>query len=159
MNEKDRVNFLENKLEYLSQEKHSTLKALENVIEVDDLSTSLNKLKNTDIIIERAYRKLSELLKIKCAGFMLVDENSGLFSPVWFNPEDCRDDLMAETDKLIMDSTFALAVKANRCMTVKSSVMGGVLIVHALSTVSRTRGMFIGLLDMKKDEVPDAVFL
>lgn len=80
MNEKDRVNFLENKLEYLSQEKHSTLKALENVIEVDDLSTSLNKLKNTDIIIERAYRKLSELLKIKCAGFMLVDENSGLFS-------------------------------------------------------------------------------
>ncbi len=34
----------------------------------------------------------------------------------------------------------------------------GTLLVHALSTVSRTRGMFICLLDMNKEDVPDAVF-
>lgn len=158
MNETDRLNFLEARAEYLQQEKNNTLKALENVIEVDDLSMSLNKLKDSDIIIQRAFRKVSELIKIKNAGFLLVDETSGLFSPAWFSPEDCRDALMKETDKLIMDNTFALAIKANRCILVKSKGMGGMLLVHALSTISRTRGMFVCLLDMNKEDIPDAVF-
>ncbi|PLX70603.1 MAG: hypothetical protein C0602_03595 [Denitrovibrio sp.] len=158
MNEKERVNFLENKLEYLSQEKNETLKALENVTDVDDLAISLNQLENTDIIIERAFRKLSKLVQLRCAGFMLVEESSGLFSPAWFHPEDCRESILAETDHLIMDNTFALAVKANKCITVKSKEMKGMLLIHTLSTVSRTRGMFVGLLDIEKDEVPDAVF-
>jgi len=158
MGDKERNNFLEQKLEYLSQEKNSTLKALENVIEVEDLSISLNKLTNSDIILQRAYGKISKLIKVKSAGFLVVDENSGLFSPIWFEPEACRDELVAETDALIQDNTFALAVKANRCITVNSRSLGGTILVHALSTVSRTRGMFVCLLDIKKDEVPDAVF-
>jgi len=156
--EKERVRFLEERVEYLVQEKSGTLKALDNVLEVDDLSVSLNKLESSDIIVERAYRKISKLIKVKCAGFMLVDENSGFFTPVDFFPEECRDDLIAETDKLIMDNTFALAVKANRSITVKSKEFKGHLLVHALSTVSRTRGMFVCHLDMNKEDVPDAVF-
>ncbi|MGD9807353.1 MAG: ATP-binding protein [Deferribacterales bacterium] len=156
--DKERVRFLEERVEYLLQEKTGTLKALENVLEVDDLSVSLNKLESTDIIVQRAYKKLSKLIKVKCAGFMLVDETSGFFTPAAFFPEECRDDLIAETDKLIMDNTFALAVKANRSITVKSKELKGYLLVHALSTVSRTRGMFICHLDMSKEDVPDAVF-
>jgi len=158
MSEKDRLNFLEERLDFLQQEKNDTIKALENVLEVDDLATSLNKLKNSDIIIQRAYNKLSKLIKLKSAGFLIVEESSGLFSPSWFSPEDCRESIMNETDRLIMDNTFALAVKANRCITVKSKALGGTILVHALSTVSRTRGMFICLLDVDKSEVPDAIF-
>lgn len=158
MNEKDRLNFLEARTEYLQQEKNNTLKALESVIEVDDLSISLNKLNNADIIIQRAYKKIAELIHIRCAGFLLVDESNGLFSPAWFTPEDSRESILKETDKLIMDNTFALAIKANRCITVKSKAMGGMLLVHALSTISRTRGMFICLLSMNKEDIPDAVF-
>lgn len=158
MNEKDRLSFLEARSEYLQQEKNDTIKALESVIEVDDLSISLNKLKNTDIVIQRAYKKLTQLIHIKSAGFLLVDEGSGHFSPAWFSPEDCRDGILQETDKLIMDNTFALAIKANRCITVKSKTLKGTLLVHALSTISRTRGMFICLLDMNKEDIPDAVF-
>lgn len=156
--DKERVRFLEERVEYLLQEKTGTLKALESVLEVDDLSVSLNKLESSDIIVERAYKKISKLIKVKCAGFMLVDETSGFFTPAAFFPEECRDDLIAETDKLIMDNTFALAVKANRSITVKSKELKGYLLVHALSTVSRTRGMFVCQLDMSKEDVPDAVF-
>ncbi|PLX67050.1 MAG: hypothetical protein C0603_10315 [Denitrovibrio sp.] len=158
MDDKNRLNFLEERSDFLQQEKSDTLKALENVIEVDDLASSLNRLKNSDIIIQKAYDKISNLIKIKYAGFLLVDENSGLFSPSWFHPEDCRDALISETDSLIMDNTFALAIKANRCFTIKSKELGGTILVHALSTVSRTRGMFICLLDINKEDVPDAVF-
>lgn len=158
MDDKERLSFLEMRSDYLQQEKNDTIKALESVIEVDDLTISLNKLKNFDIIIERAYRKVSKLIKVRAAGFLLVDETSGLFSPAWFAPEDCREEILKETDKLIMDNTFALAVKANRCITVKSRETGGMLMVHALSTISRTRGMFICMLDMSKEDIPDAVF-
>jgi C4-dicarboxylate-specific signal transduction histidine kinase len=158
MNEKQRLEFLEERLDYLQHEKNETLKALESVLEVDDLSVSLNKLKDSRIIIDRAYRKISKLIKIKTAGFLLVDESSGLFSPSWFSDEESREDLMAETDRLIMDNTFALAVKANRCITVKSKKLGGVVLIHALSTVSRTRGMFVSVLNVSKEDVPDAVF-
>lgn len=159
MNNNNRLHFLEERADFLEREKNDTLKALENVIEVDDLTASLNKLKNSDLIIDKAYDKVSNLIKIKSAGFLLVEENSGLFSPAWFHPEDCREEILSETDNLIMDNTFALAIKANRCFTVKSKALkGGTLLVHALSTVSRTRGMFICLLDMNKEDVPDAVF-
>jgi len=158
MDEKTRLSFLEARVEFLEKEKTETIKALENVLEVDDLNISLNKLDNADIIIERAFRKIARLVKVKYAGFLLVDESSGHFTPCWFSPEDCREIIMAETDKLIMDNTFALVIKANRCITVKSKQLKGTLVVHALSTISRTRGMFICLLDMNKEDIPDAVF-
>ncbi len=120
MNNNNRLHFLEERADFLEREKNDTLKALENVIEVDDLTASLNKLKNSDLIIDKAYDKVSNLIKIKSAGFLLVEENSGLFSPAWFHPEDCREEILSETDNLIMDNTFALAIKANRCFTVKS---------------------------------------
>ncbi|ADD69484.1 histidine kinase [Denitrovibrio acetiphilus DSM 12809] len=158
MNENDRLGFLEARVDFLLQEKTESIKALENVLEVDDLAVSLNKLESTDIIIERAFKKISKLVRVKSAGFMLVDESNGFFTPAAFFPEECRDSIVSETDKLIMDNTFALAVKANRSVTVRSKVLDGVLLVHALSTVSRTRGMFICLLDVNKEDVPDAVF-
>jgi len=158
MNNNERLDFLEVRMDYLEQEKSSTIKALESVLEVDDLVESLNKLKDSSLLLAKAYGKISKLIKTKSAGFLLVDESNGLFVPAWFSPEDCRDDIMDETDKMIMDNTFALVVKANRCITVKSKKLGGTLLVHSLSTVSRTRGMFICLLDMDKVDIPDAVF-
>lgn len=158
MNDKDRLLFLEEKVEFLSQDKVNSIKALEHVIEVDDLTTSLNKLDGTDAIIERAYKKVSKLVGIESAGFLLVDESNGFFTPARFFPVDSRDDLINETDKLIMDNTFALAVKANRSITINSKTLGGTLLIHALSTVSRTRGMFVCLLSVNKEDVPDAVF-
>jgi len=158
MNDRERMSFLEQKVDFLQSEKNDTLKALENVLEVDDLSVSLNKLQDTSIIIERSYRKISKLLPVRAAGYLLVDENSSLFTPSWFSPEESREDLIFETDNLIMDNTFALAIKANRCITVRKKKGRGTLLVHALSTISRTRGMFISELDVKKEDVPDAVF-
>jgi hypothetical protein len=154
----DRMDFLETKLDYLQKEKNETLRALESVIETGDLGISLNKLKDTSSILSNAHEKVSKLVRVRHAGFLLVDENSGIFTPSWFEPEDCRDELSDETDRLIMDNTFALAIKANRCMTTRSSKMEGTILIHSLSTVSRTRGMFVCLLDMSKDDIPDAVF-
>ncbi len=45
MNNNNRLHFLEERADFLEREKNDTLKALENVIEVDDLTASLNKLK------------------------------------------------------------------------------------------------------------------
>jgi len=158
MNEKDRLNYLEERLEHLESEKMNSMKALESVLELDDLQISLNKLDSFDVIVENSYSRICSILKLESAGFFLVEESSGLFSPSKFFPESSKDILIRETDHLIIDNTFSLAIKANRTITVRSKETGGSLIVHALSTVSRTRGVFIGHLGMNKEDIPDAVF-
>lgn len=158
MTEKDHIDFLEQRLEHFQKEKHDTLKALEGVLAIKNLQVSLNKLESTDIILENAYNKMKNLMCMKNAGFFLVEESTGHFTPSKFFPPSDKKILTDETDRLIKDNTFSLAVKSNSTMIIKSRDMGCYILLHSLSTVSRTRGIFIAGLDVSKEQIPDAVF-
>lgn len=158
MTEQDHMEFLEQRLEHLQREKHETLRALEGVISVKNLSVSLNKLEGTDLILENAYNRMKNLVSMEVAGFFLVEESTGHFTPAKFFPPAEKKLLTDETDRLIKDSTFSLAVKSNSSTILKSKELGSYVLLHSLSTVSRTRGVFIACLGVTKEEIPDAVF-
>jgi len=158
MTEHDRMAFLESKLDHLQQEKTETLKALEGILSVKNLHISLNKLDNTDLIIDNAYHKMISLVKLSGSGFFLVEENTGHFTPAKFFPESCKQPLIEEIDRLIQDNTFSLAVRSNSTIIIRSKELKSHVLLHALATVSRTRGVFIAMLDMPKEDIPDAVF-
>lgn len=158
MTEKDHMDFIEAKAEHLQNEKNNTMKVLEAICSVRSLNTSLNKLETHDIILENAFNKLLALVRLKNGGFFLVDELSGNFSPTKFFPQEDKELLLAETDKLITDGTFAMAVKTCKTTVIKSKTLKAHVLLHAMSTVSRTRGLFIGQLSTAKEEIPDAVF-
>jgi len=152
------MDYIEAKAEHLQNEKNNTIKVLEAICSVRNLNTSLNKLDTHDIILENAFNKLLTLVRLKNGGFFLVDELSGNFSPTKFFPQEDRELLLAETDKLIIDGTFAMAVKTGKTTIIKSKTLKSHMLMHAMSTISRTRGLFIGQLSTPKEEIPDAVF-
>lgn len=158
MTEKDHLDFIETKNEHLQKEKADTLRALEGVTSTRHVQVSLNRLDSVEPILDGAYDKILCMLSLKNGGFFIVDENTGHFSPYKFYPEEARKELIDETDRLIIDGTFSLAVKANTTTVIKSKELGCCVLLHALSTISRTRGIFIASLDMAKENIPDAVF-
>ncbi len=158
MTEKDHLDFLETRLEHLQKEKSETLKALEGVLSVRNIHISLNKLENSEILIDNAYNKMTNLVKLKNAGFFLVEENTGHFTPSRFYPEADKNKLVEEIDRLILDNTFSMAIKSNSAVIIKSKELGSYVMLHVMATVSRTRGVFIAQLDMPKENIPDAVF-
>ena len=158
MTEKDHMDYIEAKAEYLQNEKNTTIKVLEAICSVRNLNTSLNKLDNHEIILENAFNKLLALVRLKNGGFFLVDEHSSNFTPTRFFPEEDKELLLAETDKLIIDGTFAMAVKSGKTTIIKSKTLNSHILLHSVSTISRTRGLFIGQLNTPKEEIPDAVF-
>lgn len=158
MTEKDHIDFIETKNSHLQKEKSETLRALEGVTSSKHLHISLNKLESMEPILDSSYEKMLSILPIKYAGYFIVDETSGHFSPHKFYPEDARHDLTDETDRLILDGTFSLALKSNTTIIINSKELGCCVLVHALATVSRTRGIFIASLDIAKENIPDAVF-
>lgn len=158
MTEKDHLDFLSAKADHLQAEKNNTLKALEAICSARSFNVSLNKLEDHNLILESAFNKMLTLARFKNAGFMLVDENTGSFTPSMFFPREDKDLLMGEIERLITDGTFAMAVKSNNTTVIKSRELGSHVLLHAMSTVSRTRGLFIGQLSTPKEDIPDAVF-
>ncbi|MEW5772817.1 MAG: diguanylate cyclase [Thermodesulfobacteriota bacterium] len=154
MEDKERIRHLEEQVLYLLEEKRAALSALEMAATLGNFETSLNQLDDPTVILHETATRVRTLVRMKAVSFFLVHEDDSRFYQAYCDPAIRGSAFEQEVDALIEDKTFAWALGRNKPMIVTSQA-GEQIMLHALATTSRTRGIFLGVLDQDKNEILD----
>lgn len=137
---------LELRIRHLEDQARFIYDILEQAANLGDFQTSINKLTEPgDILLESASR-MQGVVQFLCTSFYLVDERTSDFVLNMCLPPEYQAEVQEEVGMLIENGIFALALRENRPTMIYSSSKKYRIMLHALSTSSRTRGMFVGLL-------------
>ncbi|MBF0544173.1 MAG: PAS domain-containing protein [Candidatus Riflebacteria bacterium] len=158
LSESGETTFLKNLVKQLIEDKREAMKALEVAAALGTFETTLNQLESKSDILRETTMKIRNLIKSKAISIFLVHEVEGSFFPAYWDPKDCLKKFEKEAEILIENGCFAEAIKRNRPILLPSIDKKNQLLVHALSTNSRTRGMFFALLEQDPNEIFDAFF-
>ncbi len=141
------LHYLERRIRHLEDMHRCTADALEMAASLGDFQQSINKLQDVSLILDETESKISSLIPFKAMTFYLVNEENNDFIHYRTTPATFSAYALEETNSMIERGVFAWALREKRPVTVSSRNKAGQFILHVLSTRSRTRGMFIGLLD------------
>ena len=127
-----------------------------------EVSASLNyaSLRFTDdgteeTIFREMIYALSKLYHFEGLAFFLVDEFDHDFKIKVCEPESSRHAIQCEFEHHVEVGNFAWALSQSRACLVPRFDRKGTVVMHALSTRSRVRGMFLGMLSDEASDIPD----
>lgn len=152
----DIVRRLREQMEALTEEKRAAVEALEVAAGLGGLRTSLNKLDDPAPILEETAARMRRLVRLSPVCFFLVDEADSSFHLAWCDPPEAAKSMDAEAERLVDDMTFAWALSRNRPVLVSTADGHGRLLLHAMPTASRTRGMCLGRLEQEPGSITDS---
>ena len=145
---------LESRLAYIEEVNRFTIDALEMAASLGDFQSSLHKLDEPRAILKEMGTRIKRLIPFDVIAFYLVDEVTSDFYLGAAQPPEQQDTLKQEVEFLIDNGTFAWALRENRAVLVSTSDFRRKLVFHAMTTVSRIRGMFVGLLPEEESNIP-----
>ncbi|GAB7079375.1 PAS domain-containing protein [Megalodesulfovibrio paquesii] len=139
----------------LINEKRAALNALEMAGALGSFTVSLNRLDSPLPILLETAMKLRTLVRLSSFAFFLVDEQDGDLRLAFHEPVAQRRWFETELERLIGDHTLAWVLQRAKPVLLNTEDGGQTLLLHSLSTVSRTRGVFIGILGQERDDILD----
>lgn len=148
------ISELEERIKYVEGINRLTLEALDEAARLGDFQTSINKLHSHSLILEETRSRVLTLIPFEAVAFYLVDENTSEFQPEYCNPGDYAPLLQSEVDKFIDNGTFAWAMREQRPLFLSTGDESKKILLHVMTTASRTRGMFVGILAHGEIDVP-----
>jgi PAS domain S-box-containing protein len=153
--EEKNIRYLEQRIRYLEEVNRFTLDALEMAASLGDFQSSINNLRKTSVILNETRSRIQSLIRLQAVAFFLVSEENSEFNLSYLEPHDFSSYIRHEVEFLIEDGTFAWALREKRPVIVSSRQYDKQLLLHVMATSSRIRGMFIGLLEKDKADIPD----
>ncbi|MBN2398074.1 MAG: response regulator [Deltaproteobacteria bacterium] len=149
------MSYLEKRIRYLEDVNRFTLDALEMVASLGDFQPSVNKLQDASVILDETGSRIRSLIPLKAMAFYLVNEENNEFTVSRVDPLECRAYIEEEVGFFIDDGIFAWTLREKRPVIVSSKRHDRRFILHVMTTSSRIRGMFVGLLENGGDGIPD----
>ncbi len=150
-----RLQYLEKRLQYLEKLNRFTLDTLEMAASLGDFQASINKLQKPSLILNETRSRIQRLIKFQALAFFLVDEADNDFFLASCEPERYSPYLKNEVDFVIDNGTFAWTLRERRPVIISTKDYKKQIVLHVMGTISRIRGMFIGLLKGGKTNIPD----
>ena len=148
---------LEQRVKHLEQQARLTYDILEMASTLGDFQTSINKLQEPSDILRETTSRIQGFIPFLVTAYYLVDETTQDFALSLCLPKEQQKHLVEEVNYLIDNGVFALALRENSPIHVHSRTGRQRLVLHSLSTSSRTRGMFVGLLGRSEHTVSGLV--
>ncbi len=145
---------LHQRIQYLEEVNRLTSDALVTAASLGDFQKSIISLENQDGILEETRSRVLRLVPFEISAFFLVDESTSEFYLHDIEPEAHNPYIQDEVDTLIDNGTFAWAIREKRPVIVSPKSLDRRLILHALTTTSRTRGMFVGVFKGDEKDIP-----
>ncbi len=152
--EQKRITDLENRVKYLEEINRLTLDALDQAVLLGDFQTSINKLHSPAVILEETRSRIHSLIPFEAISFYLVDESNSEFYLYKCDPESLEHNFQAEVDRYIEDGSFAWALRERHPIFLYTRDKKKKILLHVMTTASRIRGMFAGLLTRGEMDVP-----
>ncbi len=145
---------LQERLDYLEEVHRLTLDVLEMAGSLADFQTSIRNLHDTSAILRETRIRAHSLIPFEASAFFLVDETNSEFFLASCEPANYNQFLQNEVDFLIENGTFAWALREKRSVIVSSRDYKKRLVLHVMTTSSRTRGMFVAILARGEKDIP-----
>lgn len=152
------IPYLEKRVRFLEKANRYTLDALEMAASLGDFQSSINKLHSAEVILQETRNRIQTLMEFESISFFLVNEQNQEFTAVHTNPESFGPYMAGEVDALVENEIFAWALREKRPVIVSTRNHRKQIILHVMTTSSRTRGMFVGLIGGETPHIPD-IFL
>ncbi|MEE9256567.1 MAG: ATP-binding protein [bacterium] len=147
-----RISEMEDRLEHLEDVNRRTLEALDMVISLGDFQASIKEREAPTQILAETRQRIMQLIDFETIAFFTVEESNQSFTLVDCEPASHKEFIQEEADRLIEEGAFSWVLYQYRAVMVPSKVPEKNLVLNVLSTKSRIRGMFIGvLLESKRD--------
>lgn len=144
---------LEYQLASLKERHRFVDKVLDIVLRLNDFSFVSGSTVSREVVLGETLRRLKRLFECSSAGFYLVDDEAA-FSLARFEGDVER--LEAERDVLLKDGSFAWALNRNKPVLLKASDGDSTVLLHAMSTSTRTMGMFLGIMNSDRGALLDS---
>jgi signal transduction histidine kinase/ActR/RegA family two-component response regulator len=151
---KEQAEEYESRIRYLEQVNRLTLDALDQAARLGDFQTSINQMDSPAVILEKTQARIRSLIPFQAVSFYLVHEEESEFYLADCRPGGFSRFIKAEVENYIANGTFAWAIREQRPIFVPTIDHTKKILLHVLTTASRVRGMFVGVLTYGEMEVP-----
>lgn len=144
---------LEYQLASLKERHRFVDKILDIVLRLNDFSSVAGVTVSPEEVLEETLKRMKGLFQCSSAGFFLIDEGASFsLSSHEGNPS------VLEREKAILvgDGSFAWALHRNKPTLIKSSDGKNTILLHSMTTSSRTMGIFLGLISSEKGALLDS---
>lgn len=138
---------------YLEQVNRFILDTLEDSARLGDFQDSINQMDSASAILEETYKRIRSLIPIETAAFYLVNEENSEFYLAECIPGEGEAFITGEVENYIENGTFGQAIREQRPILVSNLDLSAKQLLHVLTTVSRVRGMFVGIFTPGEVEV------
>jgi signal transduction histidine kinase/ActR/RegA family two-component response regulator len=143
------------RIEYLEENRRFVQNVLEMALSLVDFQENIINSYGPENILEEAEKRIRYLIPFESDALYLVNQESADFQLGACTPPTVREFIAAEVEDLIEKGFFAWAIRERRGITIASKDRTRRLVLHVIATHSRIRGMFIGLLDDSRQQIPD----
>lgn len=155
----NRIKVLEEQIDHLTKERQVLLSAVEMAGNLSNFQMSANKMEDPVAILKTTASRAHMFIGFKAVSFYLVDESDSSFNQAYCDSEEFAAYFAREVDAVIEDSTFSRALRRRKPVIIAAKNGADHILLHSLQTSSRTRGMFVGLLEQDKKDIADIALL
>ncbi len=147
---------LEERIAYLEKNRRFVQNALEMALSMGDFLEIINGKKDVIQILQATQKRIEKIIPFEtCVLYLINEENQSDFIPAVFDPDQFEGYVKKEIEFMIDEGSFAWALRERRGITISSKDNTRQFVLHVISTPSRIRGLFVGLLPTKGPVIAD----
>ena len=143
------------RIDYLEENRRFIQNVLEMAISLGDFQENINKGYGPENVLKEADKRISQLIPFEANALYLVDQERSDFYLSVCNQKAAEAFIRDEVEQMIDQGYFAWAIREKRGVTISSRDHSRKFVLHVVTTYSRIRGMFVGLLPGKNSKIPD----
>ena len=144
------------RIEYLEESRRFMQNALEMVLPLGDFQQNIYKTTDPRQVLLEAEKRILRLLPFEAQAMYLVDEKTSDFEMAICEPTRFQHLIGPEVDFMIEKGFFAWALREKKGVTIVSKDHSRKYVLHVIANYARIRGMFIGLMPVRKQSIRDA---
>lgn len=152
----EEIEYLRQRVEHLEASNQQLIYSLDLLHNMGVFSESHLIGDDPTALLSSVRRYISRLVRFRTVAFFGVRDDDASFELAHCIPEDQSPQMEAEIEAQIDEGMFAWALNQNRAVIVNGRHYSGSIMLHAVSTRRRVRGMFIGVLDETTSELKDS---
>ncbi|RQD63067.1 MAG: response regulator [Desulfonatronovibrio sp. MSAO_Bac4] len=144
--DKDQTTWLRDRISYLEKSQRTMLESLESAATGGEFKSSPGKYKEAVDVLQDFAPRIMRLGAFRSVGLWHVDENTSDFTLGCCIPESSRQYILTEFQRLTEEGMISLALTGEKPLTAAGSGTKDRHVIQAMTTASRTRGLFVGSL-------------
>ena len=143
------------RIEHLENHRRFIQSVLEAALSLGDFQENINKGYGSERILQEAAKRIGHLIPFDATCFYLVNQEISDFKLTLCSETGLREYIENEVEHMIDKGLFAWAIREKRGISISSRDHKRKFILHVIATYSRIRGMFVGLLPLENQKIPD----